>query len=238
MNTPTSGGEPVTPKLDAEGNPIPAEPQVDAEGNPIAPAPAASPTGDEDEEFDADGNLIAKPSGDSDPLDAIEDEEQRRLAKAGRAMARRAEKKEGVKFDENGEPIVEPAQPVAPAPAAPAAATKDDLKILTLNAAKKLVPQEVLDVWDDLKTVPLGGFDSLDADSVATNMIKRYNVYRMDNPADPENPAAPLSTSPRIPTGGAGNKTPQSAGDGKKELPGFKEPTQPEDWYPAPEEQK
>lgn len=219
MTTQNSGGEPVTPKLDENGNPIPGSNEGDGNG----------PTGD-DQEFDADGNLIT--SGDSDPLDVIEDEQLRAELKRDRAIRRRLFKQG--KIDADGNPIEQSNAPVAtPEPANPAA-TKDDLKLMTLNAARKAVPQEVQDVWDDLKTVPLGGFDPLDVDSVATNMIKRYNLYRMDNPADPENPAAPLSTSPRIPTGGGGHKQPPASGE-KKELPGYKEPVQPEDWYPAPE---
>ena len=230
MNDINNGAEPVTPKLDDQGNPIPTE----------TPAPASS--GGSDEKFDDEGNLIVKDNG-SDPLDAIEDETVRARAKKDRAIFQRKFSKGEI--DDDGNPIVKetppanPDKPVAPAEPASPAATKDDLKLMTLNSARKIVPSEVADVWDDLKAIPLGGFDEMDADSIATNMIKRYNLYRQDNPVDPENPAAPLSTSPRVPAGGAGNKTPASNGEGKQ-LPGYKEPAQPEDWYPpAPgEEQK
>jgi hypothetical protein len=150
LNNPAGGD---SPKLDANGNAIPA-------------APVAAPQGEM--QFDEQGELILK-SGDSDPLDVIEDETLRADAKKNRAILNRL-KRQG-KVDAEGNPVSVVPAPVVEAPAAPAAATKYDLKLMTLNAARKLVPQEVADVWNELKEVPLGGFDPLDADSIATNMI-------------------------------------------------------------------
>ncbi len=211
MSEKKSEGETVTPKLDEEGNPM-----LDDNGDPIM-----------EEVIKED----PKPPSDSDdPLDAIEDEDERAEAKKHRAIARRVAK--GEKLDSEGN-LIEEKKKEEVGDEKPAA-TKNDLMVMQRNAAKKLVPQEVSDVWDELMDIPLGGADELDADSIATNFIKRYNVYRMDNPIDPDNPAAPLSTSPTVPKSGQGGKKNDSKKD-EKGLPGYKEPTQPEEWYPKEE---
>lgn len=206
-----SGGGPVEPKLDAEGNPIPEVKTQDG--------------------VDADGNLINPAPDDNDPLDAIEDDKVRDQAKKDRAIARRITK--GEKLDNEGNPIVE--TPPEDKPVVPSnVATKDDLKTMATNAAKKLVAPEVLEAWDEIMKVQLGGFDPMDAESIAENLVQRYNLYRMKNPIDPENPAAPLTTSPKVPNAGGGGKKPVKKDD-DNDLPGYKEPAQPDDWYPDEE---
>lgn len=218
MEEEKNGGEPVTPKVGADGKPIepapetPATPAVDSEGKPIEPAPATPA---------------------SDPLDAIEDEVVRNQAKKDRRIGKAVAK--GEKVDADGNPITaDPTPPATPTPETPAtgAATKDDLKVMNQNTARTLVPQEVIDVWDKLLEIPLGGYNSMDPDSIAKNFIERFNIYRSRNPADPANPAAPLIVSPKIPVSGPGAKvvTPE-----EKELPGYKEPVQPGDWFPKTE---
>lgn len=171
------------------------------------------------------------PEPNSDPLDAIEDESSRAEAKKHRAIARRLEK-DGNKFDEEGNPEVEAEPEADPQEPQSEFATKDDLKTKTLSDAKLLVSDEVKEVWDELKGIPLAGYNPLDAESVAQNMIERYNIYRSRNPIDPENPAAPLQTTPRVPTPGEGGTKKKQ----EEELPGYKEPVEPgeegENWYP------
>jgi hypothetical protein len=154
-------------------------------------------------------------SSSSDPLDAIEDEEARAEAKRHRAIARRLEKKE--KEDEE----------------APKGnfATKDDLKKIATNDAKKLVSDEVKQLWDELVAVPLGGFDPLDSESIAKNMQKRYALYILDNPDKAPDPSTDFTASPDVTANGGGNKAKPKVAS--RPLPGYKEPAQPSDWYPA-----
>jgi len=155
-----------------------------------------------------------------DPLDAIEDEEARALAKRERAIAIRDAKKD-----------VEVVPPKEEEPATPPAdyATKDDLKSFATRDAKNLVAPEVLEVWDELTKIPLGGFDPMDATAMAKNMAQRYTIYLQDHPVDAEDPAKVLASSPATPPAGGGVKPKAPAA---KPLPGFKESAQPADWYP------
>jgi vacuolar-type H+-ATPase subunit E/Vma4 len=150
-----------------------------------------------------------------DPLDAIEDEEARNEAKRLRAINARAKKKEV-----ESEPESVPSN----------FATKDDLKVIATNDAKKLVAPEVRELWDELTKIPLGGYDAMDSDQIAANMNKRYALYQIENPAS-EDPVKDLTSSPVVPKA-SGAEKPKA----KKEtsLPGFKEPQQPTDWYPDP----
>lgn len=153
----------------------------------------------------------------SDPLDAIEDEEARAEAKRHRAIARRVEKK----AEEEEEEI----------PSQSKFATKEDLKKLATNDAKKLVPDEVRNLWTELVAVPLGGFDALDSESIAKNMEKRYALYIMENPDKATDPTTNFTASPDTTANGGGNqKKPKVV---ERPLPGYKEPAQPSDWYPA-----
>lgn len=158
---------------------------------------------------DEEGEETPAPAS-NDPLDAIEDLEARAEAKRLRAIDRRKVKEEPK--------TVEPS----------AYATKDDLKRMATIEAKKLVAPEVKALWDELTAVPLGGFDPLDAESIAKNMQTRYQVYLLDNPADENDPTAVFTASANIPGGGAGKTAPKSE---SKPLPGYREPTQPTEWY-------
>ena len=163
-----------------------------------------------------------EPEGkDSDPLDAITDEEARAEAKRHRAIARRLEKK-GEKGDNEPEVIPEQSQKFA---------TKEDLKKLATNDAKKLVSDEVKQLWDELVAIPLGGFDALDSESIATNMQKRYALYVMEHPDKATDPSAPFTVSPNLTANGGQPKVKQPVAP--RPLPGYKEAAQPADWYPA-----
>lgn len=151
----------------------------------------------------------------SDPLDAIQDPVAREEAKKHRAIARRLEKEKG---DDK-----------ISAPTPSNIATKDDLKTLVMADAKKMVSPAVAEVWDELKAIPLSGFDSMNAESVATNMIERYNIYLSRNPS-PDNSVNDLSVSLRIPMSKGGNT--QSNQKKSAELPGYREPIKPDQWYP------
>jgi len=155
-----------------------------------------------------------------DPLDAIEDEEARALAKKERAITYRRTKRENeVVPSKEEEKVPEPTN----------YATKDDLKSFATRDAKNLVAPEVLEVWDELTKIPLGGFDPMDANAMAKNMTMRYTLYLQDNPVDAgDNPNKDLTTSPATPPAGSG---PKPKAPVEKPLPGYKEPQQPEDWY-------
>jgi hypothetical protein len=146
--------------------------------------------------------------------DLIEDEEERIEAKRIRAIAQRKlrAKEEGL------ETKPEPSSPFA---------TKDDLKKLATNEAKKLVAPEVKELWNELAAIQLGGFDPMDAESVAANMADRYIVYRAKNPVEGEDPTAVFTTSPDVPKSGG----PKTAKKESKPLPGYKDPVQPTEWY-------
>ncbi len=171
-----------------------------------------TPNDPEENENDSDGK-------DSDPLDAIVDEEARAEAKRHRAIARRLEKK-GSEDEEEKAP--EQTQKFA---------TKDDLKKMATNEAKKLVSEEVKALWTELVAIPLGGFDAMDAESIAKNMEKRYSLYLMENPDKAADPSDPFKVSPDITVGGNNSKAKPKVAS--RPLPGYKEPAQPADWYPA-----
>ncbi len=155
----------------------------------------------------------------SDPLDAIQDEEARAEAKRHRAIARRIEKK-GEEEEEEEEQV--PTQNFA---------TKEDLKKLATNDAKKIVSDGVKQLWDELVAIPLGGFDPLDSESIAKNMEKRYALYIMENPDKATDPAVDFTTSPDMTANGSSFKGKKPVAP--RPLPGYKEPAQPSDWYPA-----
>jgi len=151
----------------------------------------------------------------TDPLDSIEDETARNLAKAERAKARREARK---KDDETHvEPVVE-STPFA---------TKDDLKKLATNEAKKLVAPEVKDAWDELVAIPLGGFDPMDAESIAKNMQKRFVLHQTEQTKS-DDPTKVFTSSPSIPLSGSGSNSSKPV---EVKLPGYRESTPPEKWY-------
>ena len=166
--------------------------------------------------------VVTPPEASSDPLDAIVDEKARNEAKAHRAIARRAAKKQESADDDDAEDD-EPVSSVY--------ATKDDLKKLATNDAKKLVPEHVREAWDELVAIPLGGFDAMDAESIAQNMQKRFNLYLIDNPDKAPDPANDFTTTPHMPVGTGGGAGKPKAPVAKP-LPNFKEPAQPDSWYP------
>lgn len=117
----------------------------------------------------------------ADPLDAIQDETARAEAKKWRAIARREGKK--------------PDAP-APAPAPSNSATKDDLALIVTNQAKELVDAEVREHWDELSKIPLGGFNAMNARSIADNMAQRLTLYKAQQ--KPSNGAEDLTKSPGV----------------------------------------
>lgn len=155
-----------------------------------------------------------------DPLDAIEDEEARNEAKRLRAIENRRKRRE-----EEGHSQEEES---ASAPSPSNYATKDDLKRLATNDAKKLVAPEVREAWDELTAIPLGGFDPLDSESIAENMAQRFTLYQTQNAG--EDPSKSLRESDAEPASIGGGR-PQKT-EKKVDLPGYKEPVQPTEWYP------
>ncbi len=120
------------------------------------------------------------PDPSSDPLDAIQDPAAREEAKKHRAIARRLEKKPELQT------------PTAPLPATNVA-TKEDLGVLVTNQAKELSSAEVQEHWDALMSIPLEGYNALDARSIAQNMAERLAIFKTRQAAP--NPAKDLSTS-------------------------------------------
>lgn len=165
--------------------------------------------------------VVTPPEPSSDPLDAIVDEKARNEAKAHRAIARRLAKK-GEEPAEDDDAEDEPVSSVY--------ATKNDLKKLATNDAKKLVPEHVREAWDELVAIPLGGFDAMDAESIAQNMQKRFNLYLIDNPDKAPDPANDFTTTPHMPVGTGGGGKPKAPV--AKPLPNYHEPAQPDSWYP------
>lgn len=149
----------------------------------------------------------------TDPLDAIEDEAARNLAKAERAKAQREARR------------VKEIKEEAPVESTPFA-TKDDLKKLATNEAKKLVAPEVKAAWDELVAIPLGGFDPMDAESIAKNMQQRFVLHSQTLSSD--DPAKAFTSSPNIPISGGGSSSPKPV---EIKLPGYRESTPPEKWY-------
>lgn len=116
----------------------------------------------------------------SDPLDAIQDPVAREEAKKHRAIARRLEKKPELQT------------PTAPLPATNVA-TKEDLGVLVTNQAKELSSAEVREHWDALLSIPLEGYNALDARSIAQNMSERLAIFKTRQAAP--DPAKDLATS-------------------------------------------
>ena len=180
--------------------------------------------GDPVEPSEAKPAEAAPAEANSDPLDAIADEEQRAQAKRDRAIAQRVARREADEAEPEEEPKEEPISSNY--------VTKDDMKRRATTEAKDLVAPEILETWDELTKVPLGGFDAMDPKSIAKNMQQRYTIYLAENPAEGEDPTKDLQTSTHVPTSG-GPKAKTSEKKPAPTLPGYKESAQPEDWYPA-----
>ena len=177
---------------------------------------AVEPTVEGEEGTPQEEGAQDAPDTPSDPLDAIADEDERNEAKRLRAIERRNAKK-----------VEEPEEP-APAPEY---ATKADLEKMAMNEAKKILAPEVLEVMSELAEIPLGGYDSLDAESIAKNLARRYIVYREENPLDGHDPKKALITTPQN-SAQSGIKPEKKT---ETSLPGYKEPVSPDQWYPAKE---
>ena len=162
--------------------------------------------------------------GDPDPLDVIEDETTRNHMKGLRAKERRDKRKPK-------DPVVVVKPVEAPTVVDQSNyATKDDLKKMATIDAKKLVAPEVKELWDELTSVPLGGYDPMDAESIAKNMAKRMSLYLSDNPEKAADIATRFQTSTFVSPGAGGSK--KATDTDKIDLPGFKEPVPPDQWYP------
>lgn len=171
-----------------------------------------------DEEYEGQSN------GADDPLDVIEDENLRNHMKGLRAKAQREKRNPKPAEDPNPKPA-EAAEVNNPSNYA----TKDDLKRMATIDAKKVVAPEVKELWDELTKIPLGGFDPMDAESIASNMMKRYNLYRIDHPDAPDI-GKDFQTSHTNQAGGGTQKVAPKTDT--KPLPGYKEPVSPDQWYP------
>lgn len=134
------------------------------------------------------------PSG--DPLDDIKDEAARAEAKKHRAIARRQGDKE------------------TPAPT-PAPAPSGDVALTNKAVAKTLVSQEVRENWDELMSIPLGGYNANDPESIAENMTQRLAILK----ARPRksDPAKDLTASPGI-RGTTGNPPPSPTDKFKRKV--------------------
>lgn len=155
------------------------------------------------------------PNG-NDPLDDIKDEKARSEAKKFRAIARRVDKKEDTP----------PA--VAPTHSPTEFVKKDEFQILITNQAKELASPEVREAWNELLSIPLGGFNANDPRSIAENMADRYDLYKKKAANRPVNPMADLATTPGI-RGSAPVVSPKQK---QTDPPRLAIPTKPSEWYP------
>ena len=105
---------------------------------------------------------------------------------------------------------------------------KSDLAKVATSQAKKMLPAEVLEVYDELVKIPLAGFDSLDSESIASNLKERYNIYRTRNPKQdgkPDTTHLQTTTAPK----GTGGDAP------KEKVIGGNISRKPDSWYPKKE---
>lgn len=83
----------------------------------------------------------------------------------------------------------------------------EDLAIVVTNQARELVSDEVREHWDDLLKIPLSGYDSKDARSIAQNMSERLAIYKART-TDKSNSGKDLRTSSGV--RGSVGKTPET----------------------------
>ena len=176
-----------------------------------------------EEEVESDDNTETPPTT-NDPYDAITDPEARAEAKRLRAIHNRQERKERER--QEGEEKAKDEAPSNPANYA----TKDDLKLMATNAAKEKVAPEVKELWDELVAIPLGGFYPLSAESIAANMNKRFNLYKLEHPDASDDPTKVFTSSPDVSIKG-GDKGGTKGKEPEVKLPGYKEPIPPSQWY-------
>lgn len=155
--------------------------QEDDVQNPGQGGAAEAIEGTEPEAQEPQAPETKEPSG--DPLDDIQDPAARAEAKKFRAIARRN---------------VDKAE--APAPQAPSQPVESVAKLVTFNA-KQLVSDEVKENWEALQSIPLGGYDANDPESIARNMTDRLAILKAKPQKDSS--ANDLSTS-AVTTGRAG----------------------------------
>lgn len=185
-------------------------------GNPANPNPE-----EKDQVLDETGKPVDQGN---DPLDLITDPKVAIAeAKKYRAIASRKGSKE------TPAPKV-PADPVTPAvvpkPDSAGFITKEDMAKRTTRDAKKIAPKEVQDNWNELLSIPLAGFDPLDAESIVENMKSRLAILNARKGKDSKPDTTDLTTTKTNPTGQA-----PAGGAPKVELPRFTQPKQPKDWY-------
>jgi len=106
--------------------------------------------------------------------------------------------------------------------------TKKDLAKVATNDAKALVSDEVLEVWDDLMSIPLGGYDLLDSRSIAANMVERFAIHSARNPEADTKPDTSDLTASAVKAGTAQGVKPKAK---PVEPPNFRLPKQPGEWY-------
>lgn len=147
-----------------------------------------------------------------DPLDDIKDPKARADAKKARAIHNR---------HKDGETIEPPKAPTQDF------VKKDDLAVLVTTQAKQLVTEEIRDNWDELSKIPLGGFNALDAHSIAKNMAERLVIFKSKKKEVVADPTRELSTI----SGTRGGQAPAPK-DVVKDPPNFKTPVPPEQWVP------
>ncbi len=103
---------------------------------------------------------------------------------------------------------------------------RSDLEKVATREAKEIVGPEVVAVWDELLKIPLGGFDPLDKNSIASNLKERFTVYqaRTRKEDKPDTSHLRTTTAPQ----GTGGEAPQD------KISKINAPKKPEDWYPKP----
>ena len=105
---------------------------------------------------------------------------------------------------------------------------KSDLEKIATNQAKEMVDVEVREHWDELIKIPLGGFDTLDAKSIASNLKERMEIFRSRNPKDAKKEDTSHLRETTAPKGTGGDAPKDN--DSK-----IQTPIKPEGWYPKKE---
>ena len=155
----------------------------------------------------------------NDPFDKIEDENVRAEAKKFRGIAQRKDK-----------PKADPEiKPTDTKDLENKFVTKEDLAKRVTSEAKAKAPAEVLENWDELMKIPLGGVDPLDADSIVENMSQRLVIFNSTKGAKDKKVDTTDLTSTKANGTGTG-KAPDAKTEVK--LPGYGLPAQPDSWYP------
>jgi len=158
----------------------------------------------------------------TDPLDLITDpDELRDEVKKFRAIAKRRASKE-VKVEE---------KPKEEKPATETNfVTKADLARVATREAKELVGEDIVAVYDELLKIPLGGYDHLDAKSIAANLKERFAIFKARSPEEKKKEDLSELTTTKVAVGtGAG--TDKKTEPAKKDPPNFSIPQKVDNWY-------